>query len=126
MLDSSSNVSYISEIFNVLDSSSNVPYISEIIIEKIVLTMRLIVEFTARLVDWRVSFFPLNFAQKRAGKKNARDYPLQEKIINFTATTMDSLGGVSSFSWPPTKSIAMQQRSNGSNQGTTSVIMSGS
>ncbi len=51
MLDSSSNVSYISEIFNVLDSLSNMSYISEIILEKIVLTMQLIVEFTAHLVD---------------------------------------------------------------------------
>jgi len=49
-------------------------------------------------------FFPLNFAQKRA-TKNARDDPISiwEKIVNFTATMVDSLDGASSSLGPHKK-----------------------
>ena len=37
-----------------------------------------IIAFSLR--EFISDFFPLNFAQKRAEKKNARDYPLRKKI----------------------------------------------
>jgi len=41
----------------------------------------IVVSRGSALETQRVSdFFPLNFAQKRAGKKNARDYPLRKKF----------------------------------------------
>ena len=50
-----------------------------------------------------ITFFTLSFAQKRAEKKNARDYPLRKKIVNFTATTVYLLDGVLSSLGLPQK-----------------------
>jgi hypothetical protein len=49
-------------------------------------------------------------------------------MVNYYISTSNENGIVGwgvVFPWPPTKSIAMQQRSNGSNRGTTSGIMLG-
>ena len=71
-------MSYISEIFNVLNYLSNVSYIRNNNRKN---STYHAVDCWISMFSWLTSpFFPLNFAQKRAEKTNARDYSLRKKI----------------------------------------------